>query len=80
MKKAIIYVYSGTGNTKLVAEMYKEFLSEYETTIFMVLLLLSSFLFKKNSPHIYNCIFNITVRSRKVNISAIPNRSIDTAE
>lgn len=36
MKKAIIYVYSGTGNTKLVAEMYKEFLSEYETTIFMV--------------------------------------------
>ena len=36
MKKAIIYVYSGTGNTKLVAELYKEFLTDYETIIHMV--------------------------------------------
>lgn len=32
--KAIIYVFSGTGNTRLVAEIYQKYLTEYETTIF----------------------------------------------
>lgn len=36
MKKAIIYVFSGTGNTKLVAELYKKYLTEYETTIYQI--------------------------------------------
>lgn len=36
MKKAVIYVFSGTGNTKLVAEMYKKYLTDYETTIYLV--------------------------------------------
>lgn len=34
MKKAVLYVFSGTGNTRLVANLYKKFLSEYETTIY----------------------------------------------
>lgn len=36
MKKAVIYVFSGTGNTRLVAELYKQNLTEYETTIYDV--------------------------------------------
>ncbi len=36
MKKAVIYVFSGTGNTRLVADLYKKNLSEYETTIYDV--------------------------------------------
>lgn len=36
MKKAVIYVFSGTGNTRLVADLYKEFLTEYETSIYDV--------------------------------------------
>ena len=31
--KAVIYVFSGTGNTMLVAQLYKQFLSSYETVI-----------------------------------------------
>lgn len=34
MKKAVIYVFSGTGNTALVAELYKKYLTDYETTIY----------------------------------------------
>lgn len=33
MKKAVIYVFSGTGNTRLVAGLYKNYLSEYETSV-----------------------------------------------
>ena len=33
MKKAVLYVFSGTGNTTLVAELYKKYLTDYETTI-----------------------------------------------
>ncbi len=36
MKKAVIYVFSGTGNTRLVADLYKKNLFEYETTIYDV--------------------------------------------
>lgn len=36
MKKCIIYVFSGTGNTKLIAELYKQNLTDYETTIYDV--------------------------------------------
>lgn len=36
MKKAVIYVFSGTGNTRLVADLYKEFLTDYETVIYDV--------------------------------------------
>lgn len=36
MKKCIIYVFSGTGNSKLVAELYKEKLTDYETQIFNI--------------------------------------------
>ena len=36
MKKAIIYVFSGTGNTRFVAELYKKYLTDYETTIYDV--------------------------------------------
>ena len=36
MKKAIIYVFSGTGNTKLIAELFKKYLTDYETTIYSV--------------------------------------------
>ena len=37
MKKALIYVFSGTGNTKLVAGLYKKFLApEYETVIHLI--------------------------------------------
>ena len=36
MKKCIIYVFSGTGNTHLIAELYKKFLIEYETTIYPI--------------------------------------------
>ena len=34
MKKAVLYVFSGTGNTALVAELYKKYLTDYETTIY----------------------------------------------
>ncbi len=33
MKKAIIYVFSGTGNTRLLAERFKAYLTDYDTTI-----------------------------------------------
>lgn len=36
MKKAVLYVFSGTGNTALVAELYKKYLTDYETTIYNV--------------------------------------------
>ena len=36
MKKCIIYVFSGTGNTLLVAELYKKFLTQYDTTIYSI--------------------------------------------
>jgi len=36
MKKCMIYVFSGTGNTRLIAELYKQYLTEYETQIFDV--------------------------------------------
>ena len=36
MKKAVIYAFSGTGNTRLIAELYQEFLSGYETEIYDV--------------------------------------------
>lgn len=36
MKKAVIYVFSGTGNTRLIADLYKKNLTEYETTIYDV--------------------------------------------
>ena len=36
MKKALIYVFSGTGNTMLVAGLYKKFLTDYETTIYQI--------------------------------------------
>lgn len=34
MKKAIIYVFSGTGNTRIVADLYKKYLSDFETEIY----------------------------------------------
>lgn len=34
MKKALIYVFSGTGNTRLVASLYQKFLTGYETVIY----------------------------------------------
>lgn len=34
--KGIIYVFSGTGNTRLVAELYKKYFSRYDFTIFNV--------------------------------------------
>ena len=34
MKKVILYVFSGTGNTQLVAELYKKYLTDCETTIY----------------------------------------------
>lgn len=34
--KAIIYVFSGTGNTRLVAQLYQKYLTDYETTLFDV--------------------------------------------
>lgn len=34
MKKCVIYVFSGTGNTLLVAGLYKKFFSVYDTTIY----------------------------------------------
>ena len=49
MKKAVIYVFSGTGNTRLIADLYKEFLSDYETEIYDVKMIKSedgSFRFK----------------------------------
>lgn len=36
MKKAVIYVFSGTGNTRLIADLYKENLTDYETVIYDV--------------------------------------------
>lgn len=36
MKKVILYVFSGTGNTQLVAELYKKYLTDCETTIYML--------------------------------------------
>lgn len=36
MKKAVIYVFSGTGNTLLVANLYKKYFTQYETQIFQV--------------------------------------------
>ncbi len=36
MKKAILYVFSGTGNTALVAELYKKYFSDYETVIYNI--------------------------------------------
>ncbi len=36
MKKAVIYVFSGTGNTRLIADLYKENLVEYETIVYDV--------------------------------------------
>lgn len=36
MKKAVIYVFSGTGNTRLIADLYKQNLTEYETTVYDV--------------------------------------------
>lgn len=36
MKKCIVYVFSGTGNTRLIADLYKQKLSEYETVIYDV--------------------------------------------
>lgn len=36
MKKCIIYVFSGTGNTLLISRLYKEYLTDYETTIWEV--------------------------------------------
>lgn len=34
--KAVIYVFSGTGNTRLVAQLYQKYLAEYETLVFDV--------------------------------------------
>ncbi len=36
MKKAIIYLFTGTGNTLKVGKLYKEYLSEYETFIYVI--------------------------------------------
>ena len=36
MKKVILYVFSGTGNTQLVAELYKKYLTDCETTIYKI--------------------------------------------
>lgn len=36
LKKAVIYVYSGTGNTLLVAQLFKKYFEGYETTIHQV--------------------------------------------
>ena len=32
--KAVLYVFSGTGNTRLVADLYKKYLTNYETVIY----------------------------------------------
>lgn len=32
--KAVLYVFSGTGNTRLIADLYKKYLTDYETVIF----------------------------------------------
>jgi len=32
--RAVLYVFSGTGNTHLVAELYKKYLTDYETVIY----------------------------------------------
>ncbi|MGP1459400.1 MAG: EFR1 family ferrodoxin [Treponema sp.] len=32
--RAVLYVFSGTGNTRLVAELYKKYLTDYETVIY----------------------------------------------
>ncbi len=34
MQKALIYVFSGTGNTLLVAKLYKKYFKDYETTVY----------------------------------------------
>ena len=36
MKKAILYVFSGTGNTALIADLYKKYFLEYETVIYNI--------------------------------------------
>ena len=36
MKKAIIYFFSGTGNTALVAALYKKYFSDYEVELFQI--------------------------------------------
>lgn len=36
MKKAVIYYFSGTGNTKFVAELYKKFLKDYSTETYQI--------------------------------------------
>ena len=42
MKKAVIYVFSGTGNTRLIADLYKENLAGYETVIYDVKMVAST--------------------------------------